>query len=363
MLVVIGAHVLVPKVQKDSQPAVALHHVGFAFVTEFLVISGFLITLLLIRERDKTGTIALWKFYKRRVIRLWPALWVVVGTTAVIGWLGYVQVDAENLLTPLFFVTNYFDQNGNAVLGHTWSLALEEQFYLIWPLAIIVLGRKNLPRTLAILILIAPIVRIASYYMIPALRGTMQYQFHIRYDAMAMGCLLAITWGHPRVQRFMAKPGPWGWLAAVGLFVSLGGELLGGQRFLLTVGYSVQSLCLVTLTALAVYHYQGKIGKALNLRLFVGLGLMSYSLYLWQQMFVLTPWGWLEHWPVALAVTFVVGIASYHVLEKPFMKMGRKKPVVVSAAAEGVPLVQAPSTIQVGSEHQGAAPGSSENRS
>lgn len=226
VLVVIGAHVLVPKVQKDSQPAVALHHVGFAFVTEFLVISGFLITLLLIRERDKTGTIALWKFYKRRVIRLWPALWVVVGTTAVIGWLGYVQVDAENLLTPLFFVTNYFDQNGNAVLGHTWSLALEEQFYLIWPLAIIVLGRKNLPRTLAILILIAPIVRIASYYMIPALRGTMQYQFHIRYDAMAMGCLLAITWGHPRVQRFMAKPGPWGWLAAVGLFVSLGGELL-----------------------------------------------------------------------------------------------------------------------------------------
>ena len=137
---------------------IAGFHGGRAGVDVFFVISGFLITTLLLVERDRSGRIGLGAFYMRRVLRLYPALLAAVAGALLLAYLKMPVFDASSASfddtlegTPfaLFYTMNLAraaDWSSGGFLGHTWSLAIEEQFYLVWPVVVILVLRRRRAR-------------------------------------------------------------------------------------------------------------------------------------------------------------------------------------------------------------------------
>src|SRR5207244_2775994 len=105
----------------------------------FLILSGYLITSQLIKERERTGSISLQRFYARRAYRIFPAAYVFMAIAIVTHW---ADLSRANILTALTYTLNY-SPRGNHVLGHLWSLGVEEQFYLLWPLCLLLFFRKR----------------------------------------------------------------------------------------------------------------------------------------------------------------------------------------------------------------------------
>src|SRR4051812_34868116 len=108
---------------------------GLLGVRVFFVISGFLITSILLDELSRKGTIALPRFYFRRTMRLFPASYFLVGCIAVLAGWGIVRLESGDLTLAITYTTNFRTHRGWS-LGHLWSLAVEEQFYLLWPLTL-----------------------------------------------------------------------------------------------------------------------------------------------------------------------------------------------------------------------------------
>jgi peptidoglycan/LPS O-acetylase OafA/YrhL len=181
---------------------------GWMGVDMFFVISGFLITSLLLAEREQTGHIGLGNFYVRRTLRIWPAYYLLVAITLAIGLLpqvapGLVQGTlSERILRtivwPATYLTNaYVAYNGSedVTLLHSWSLALEEQFYLLWPAVLILAGRR------AVHLVVTTIVAITAWRLwltfhipagIPAMRRIF-YAPDTRMDVLLYGVLVAFA--------------------------------------------------------------------------------------------------------------------------------------------------------------------------
>src|ERR1700688_5264503 len=143
---------------------------GFIGVDIFFVISGFLITGIIVRELDQQH-FGLFAFYTRRIRRIFPALILVLGVTLVLGWLwmlpaAYAQLSADVFVSAAFFSnialllqSGYFDiESGKKPLLHLWSLGIEEQFYLCWPLILILAARLRLS-----ILAVASVIGIASF--------------------------------------------------------------------------------------------------------------------------------------------------------------------------------------------------------
>jgi peptidoglycan/LPS O-acetylase OafA/YrhL len=264
---------------------------GFAGVDVFFVISGYLITSLLHEEWAMTGRIDLFGFYARRVRRIFPALIVVViGTVATSSFLlspfGEQLKVTRSAAASLLFVANFFFQltsggyfDGNSALLpllHLWSLAVEEQFYLLWPLALLLLLRRpklSLP--------VLAVVSIASLTLAEVLLrndpSAAFYQMPARFWELAFGGMVALLPpGQLRDGRLAATAGVLAVLAGVAIpdahFPGLG------------------ALPAVAGSALLIYAIHGSsrlglVGAWLRSRLMVFVGLISYALYLW-------------HWPL-----------------------------------------------------------------
>ena len=110
-------------------------------VTIFFVISGFLITTLLLREEDKAGRVSLWRFYARRALRIIPAFLMFMFAIVAAERLGWVQLNPGDLTASFTYTVNY-KPDRSWDIGHLWSLSVEEQFYLLWPFTLVMLGRR-----------------------------------------------------------------------------------------------------------------------------------------------------------------------------------------------------------------------------
>ena len=249
---------------------------------------------------------------------MWPALWAFLLGVIILGAAGSIDVSPRDIWSPLIFLSDYVNPDHVSTF-HTWSLAIEEQFYLLWPLALLRLGRRARP-VLAVGIVLAPFVRAASYVLIPAWRGHDNYQFHQRYDVLAMGCLLALLWTEPRLQAFLSSHGRLLLVAAPGLLV-LNAAVTheAGSGYGLFLGQSVQSLCFTAFVASAV----ASAPAALNNRPARHLGLISYSLYLWQQPATLAHIHGLDPW-VGLGIAIIASEASYRLIERPLEPVRRR---------------------------------------
>ncbi|MCM3921677.1 acyltransferase, partial [Frankia sp. AiPs1] len=191
---------------------------GYLGVDVFLVLSGFLITGLLLAERDRVGAVSLGRFYVRRAFRLLPAFGVFVAVGAVLVVAVKTRADQwdflDNAVTSLLYVNNYYrvfrPDSGGAWFGHTWSLSLEEQFYLIWPAVLVLLCRRPAARRRLPAILGAAAVAVFAWREILIAAGVSDARIYFgldtRADALLVGAGLA-AWGWAAGFRLPAEGG------------------------------------------------------------------------------------------------------------------------------------------------------------
>ena len=327
-------------------------------VRTFFVLSGFLITRLLTEEADRAGRVSLAGFYRRRAVRILPVLWAYLLFVATLGWAGASPLRWWQPLVPLTF-TNGFQFWPRVGLPwsllHTWSLAVEEQFYLVWPVAFAA-ARVVLPRRLQsgtlVLGLVAtgvwgPFAR-AWMYVRPRDTGLI-YTFIGNADLIAWGCGLALVW-HARpsaVRRCLSWRPAWGRAAAV--TVVLGMPWYVGRAFgvqYVWAGWSAQAAAIAYLIGSLVEVRRGLSYRLLNAKPLVCVGLLSYGLYVWQQPFLVPANGghaghlW-QRWPVNLACAAAATVASYWLVERPARRFRRAGPRGAGSSDRRIPAVAA----------------------
>ena len=296
-----------------------LAHLG---VVVFFVISGFLITTLLLAEDAKRGRVSLWLFYGRRALRIFPPLYLYLGIVALLGGAGVVAVSHRDYLYAAFYLVNYLPER-SWVIGHLWSLSVEEQFYLLWPLAFVALGARRSVWVAVAALLMGPVSRLLTILF---LRGT-PYQdaelFSSVADSLAAGCLLAIL--RPWFERqnwYVRLLGCWPSLAVLTTILCLNRwESYGMVK---VGGNSVINVGLAMLVHRSVYHWQDRAGAVLQWRPLAFIGSISYSLYLWQQLFInRNGEHWINRFPQNLGLSLLAALASYLLVEKPFHALRR----------------------------------------
>ena len=296
-----------------------LEWLGIFGVSVFFIISGFLITHLLLREEEQAGRFSLPRFYLRRAFRILPAYWVFVATMALFGW-----VERRPLVAALTFTWNYSPWRSGWTLAHTWSLSVEEQFYLFWPLALMLLGRRRARVVALALIASTPLVRVATYLVFPSLRSRIGMMLHTRVDNLMFGCLLALAAEAGVLRAWAARLfRPALLIAAVAaLVVSAGLAVRLRGAFELPFGFTIQAAASTLLMAWLVYRPETRIARFMNMRLLKYIGMLSYSLYLWQQP-ILDPQNALMRRSVLLAliVLFAVAELSYRLVERPLLQL------------------------------------------
>ena len=282
---------------------------GNVGVRIFFVISGYLITTLLLKEQERTGKISLRDFYIRRAYRILPAAYAFMLPIIVWHWR---ELSATNIFAGITYTSNYL-HDGNWALGHLWSLSVEEQFYLLWPLAFLLLfpWRRGI---LLCAVLAGPPLRII-FWLLWGHRG-LEHPFPVVMDALAVGCLLAIL--KPTADRYAALlTSRWLLLAPVAVFLL---PLLQffSNRLYLTFGLTALHFGI----ALSLEHGIRQRYALLSAAPVVWVGVMSYSLYLWQQPFLNrhseNPW---SSFPLNLALAFLCACLSHYCVERPFLSL------------------------------------------
>jgi peptidoglycan/LPS O-acetylase OafA/YrhL len=159
-------------------------------VRVFLVISGFLISSILFAEARSSGTVELDRFYFRRTMRIFVPYYAFLAVVMVLGRLGILTLSASALLHAATYTSNY-SASMPWQLSHTWSLSVEEQFYLLWPALIVLLERSRALVVAALVVLAVPLVRVILWQLSPTATGGIGHRFETCADALAIGCLLA----------------------------------------------------------------------------------------------------------------------------------------------------------------------------
>ena len=289
-------------------------------VRSFFVLSGFLITTLLLREHDQRGTISLWSFYVRRVFRIFPAFYTYLIVLAALALLGLVELRDNDLLAAASYTTN-FHADRSWWTRHLWSLAVEEQFYVIWPLALIALGLARASWFAVAAVIGAPAVRLALWHLAPAHRDLVDQAFPCVFDALATGCLLAVAAPQlvrsPRCTRLLDSR--WFWPAAA---VALAPMLVGNPHVRYGLAMSAANLAIAAVLLRCVARPHGRVTRVLERPALVWIGTLSYSLYLWQQLFIdrHAP-QWIHQFPVNVIGAFVAAIACHYLVERPCLRM------------------------------------------
>jgi len=327
--------------------AVILFHIkhklapgGFVGVDLFFVISGFVITRSLASELRRTGAISIRAFYLRRVRRILPALLVFMAGTAALslaagrgsGSEGKAALAVATSSLNWFLAFGGYETLRTSWFVHAWSLSVEEQFYILWPLAFVLLSRRNSP-SITLAALAAGIALSAALAFFLAAQGAPWSRVYFGFDARAQGllagCLLAVA-GTAAVPAPVRKLWPVAALAflAMTLTVDNHGPFLG------LGGFTLAALVSAWLIAAAAEDGEAPLARLLSARPLVWVGLRSYSLFLWHYPIAQALYsGGLRYWPsLTLVLSLIVADLSYRFVERPFLK--RRSGELPSAAAE-----------------------------
>lgn len=315
---------------KILSPFILFLQDGHLGVNIFFVISGFLITSLLIREEAIAGTISLRNFYMRRTLRIFPAYYFLLLVYLILQLSGYLFIDNNSWLTAITY-TKYFNWDLGWYTSHAWSLSIEEHFYLLWPL-FFVYGKKIKKYFVIGLILAVPFVRLYTWYY--PVSWINDLTIFTRIDAIATGCLLAfykdsiiskiqsqliIYFSTAICSLLLLRYLP-PYAAKVDLdfiFVALGITHGTIANFLIAI------IVLYTITA-----KKGLWFSSLNSKVFNYIGILSYSIYLWQQLFISPYKHWETTFPQNLLFVLLAALFSYYLVEKPFLKLKNKFKIV-----------------------------------
>jgi len=293
-------------------------------VTVFFVISGFLITGLLLDELRRTERIRLGRFYFRRTLRIFPPYFTLLLVLAAANAAGMIVLNRGDLWHSATYTSNYHDARSWYV-GHTWSLSVEEQFYLLWPAVLLFARTRRALLIAAATILVAPVFRVAEWELFRAAGHGVGYRFETIADALAAGCVLACA-----RQRLHAMPGYIRALSSPAFIVVPAIAVLANLTHdhpLVAFGAAatVINICLALCVDWAVTFHDGIIGRVLNAAPLVFIGWISYSLYLWQQPFLdRESAAWTAHFPLNIVLTFGAAVASYYIIERPSLQLRKR---------------------------------------
>lgn len=353
---------------------------GFLGVDVFFVLSGYLITSLLLAERAREGQFSLGHFWMRRARRLLPAVVVLVIAVVVVSLFlpaseaGRVRSDA---LSSLLYVNNwhqilteqsYFDAAGRpSLLRHLWSLSVEEQFYLLWPLALLGgLGAMARMRFVQVLLGVAAAstILMAALYDPSGDPSRVYYGTDTRLTPLLLGAALAFLWPI-RAARKSTRPRAVALLDAMAVagLVVVGTAFLGAREFdswIYRGGLAGVALATALLIA-ALVHPACRVARPLATSPVVWVGERSYGIYLWHwPVMVLSrpeldlAWSMWALVPLQIALTVVLAAASYRWVERPFRTGGAQRRIRAWMARRaphqrlGVVVTAAASTILAG---------------
>ncbi|MBT0773800.1 acyltransferase [Kineosporia sp. J2-2] len=335
-------------------------HGGFLGVDVFFVISGYLITALLLREWSRSGGVDLKAFYVKRALRLLPPLLFMLAVS-----LPFVFTWARDQLTlnpviaiasVLLYVANWANvwvNEGTGIWTHTWSLSIEEQFYLIWPLVLIgVLARRKKAPAAGLVVLIALVV-LARWVGVANSDSFLwiYYATTSHCDGLLLGSLLAVLLNR---RDSLARSGRQSEIVAwAGVF---GLAALFATSHIETSDTYEWRLPMAALFATMIVHHlatrkQGPMVDLLSLRPFVAVGMVSYGLYLYHFPVFMTVqsrhYPHLEQHALEITLTLALTVFSWFVVEKPALRLKDRlagapvAPVTVTVALPGPATVEA----------------------
>jgi peptidoglycan/LPS O-acetylase OafA/YrhL len=322
ILMVIYSHLSVTHVLPRLIRASTL---GSSAVIIFFVLSGFLITSQLKAELKRTGTLHLRDFYIRRVFRLIPALLLMLGVAEVMGAYGLVPISHMDVIRGLTYTADYFHPVYWS-LAHLWSLSVEEQFYILWPVLLVFAGLAR-SRTFAIAaIILCPIFRTLGWFG-GVDEALVFRRFEMVADSLAFGCLLAVDYDRIRESRLWRTFSPSVIVTASALLI-LAWSII--HRFLPAAeiaGRTFISLGALLIIAAVAFFPESTPARLLSLPPLVWIGKISYTVYLWQQMFLVATPGISKTplpFPLDLVAVFLISTASYYLYELPIRRFGRR---------------------------------------
>jgi peptidoglycan/LPS O-acetylase OafA/YrhL len=322
ILLVIVAHSSISLYRGSSRFPWLVASWGELGVGVFFGISGFIITMLLVKEHGKHGEIDLKAFYVRRAFRILPPLWVFVTAMVLVKR----DLRLDQILRVLCFVTDYSKTKAWS-LDHSWSLSVEEQFYLLWPFALWALAPIRGTKLAWGLLLASPAIRVGSHAL--GIPGALATAFHTIVDSLMIGCLLALLMDSAP-EHWLIRGLRHGWVAACSWVFLLFGSPVLTQRFggayHAPLGLSLRALAVGSIIVWSLASEEGPIRKLLNSAPMVHVGLISYSLYLWQQPFFdpALAGTWLGWTPVAIAGAFLMAELSYRGVEQPMLSLRQR---------------------------------------
>jgi peptidoglycan/LPS O-acetylase OafA/YrhL len=298
-----------------------IFELGELGVRVFFVISGFLITQLLLKELGASGRIKLSRFYFRRTFRIFPPYYVFIGVLIALNFFSVIQLAQGDSIHALTYTSNYAP-NRSWNVGHTWSLSVEEQFYLLWPAVLILIGKRRALWAAAALIPLCPIIRLVIWEWVPSMQSGIGAQFETVADSIAAGCLLAGVrdWLNRsrRYQRLQSSK----WFLLVPFAVLFANALHDHPRLYFFFGYTAMNLGIAACVDWCVTNHAGRLGRALNSRSMVFVGVMSYSIYLWQQVFLNRySSSIVTQFPINIVMVCVASFASFYLVERPSLRL------------------------------------------
>ncbi|MFB2580900.1 acyltransferase family protein [Herbiconiux sp. P15] len=318
-------------------------HVG---VTIFFFLSGYLITTLLRREYESAGRISLSRFYLRRALRILPPAYLAIAVAVVVGALGWVSATTTGwgVLAEVLNYTNYYivfagREGLPPDTTQFWSLAVEEHYYLVVPIVLLVLFRKKASRQTIGWWLLGIAFVVPVWRIVLGLSGASFDRLYIstdtRIDSLLFGTAVALLL-NPALGDSLRVPGNLatfvkkriGMLAGLATIVFIASALVPSQMFRLSIADTVQCLCLIPIFWFVITRPSSLVGRVLNSRIAIRLGILSFSIYLFHRLalnlvenVIETPYlGDL----IALAVTLVVAQIVYWLVEKPCGRLRRR---------------------------------------
>lgn len=271
----------------------------------FFVISGYIITSLLLREEVRSQGVNVLAFFARRSLRILPPLFAFLAILVALRSAGYIAFADQNLVNSALFTCNTGFTQCDWWVAHTWSLAVEEQYYLCWPLLFVHLPPRLRPAFLTVSIA----VLLAIFLWLPPA----WHSNFISFACIATGALYATS---GLVQTALQKiASPFLWVGVVGVLIL--GPLGPAAK---AVEAAIPFLVLYVLFAAREIDWVMAILESRPLQI---LGASSYSLYLWQQLFLAKP-GLYLHAPLPLLFLVMATAASVFLVEKPSIRAGHK---------------------------------------
>ena len=302
-------------VSADNAMLLLAERAGTLGVEAFFVVSGFIITKIMLDEEAKYGRMSIGRFYVRRIFRILPAYFFYLLSVVVFSAIGWIAFDSTEVPRAAGFLCNINMSNCGWYLIHSWSLDIEEQFYILWPVLFLLLSpayrASFVAGTIGLLFTLSSAGLLITHGWIDNGHS---------FVCIALGAFYAL---HEPFRVYMQKNAV---RASLGLLAAL--ALLYAMPFLHAGAFVKlmlrQAEPLLILTCIVLTYRSERLMRSTLFNIIGKLGLVSYSVYLWQQLFTNHPAEYPTHSPLAYSILLIPCVLfSYFIIEKPFIAWSR----------------------------------------